>query len=41
MRHSNVAPDSFEAMVKLGVGSLVLPLGPDVIVVSGGVVSVT
>ena len=38
-RHSKVEPASEEEKVKVGVGSLVPPLGPPVIVVSGGTVS--
>jgi hypothetical protein len=38
-RHSNVEPASLEVNAKLGVLSLVVPVGPEVIVVSGAVVS--
>ena len=38
--HSNVEPASFEEKLKVGVGLLVGPEGPESIVVSGGVVSV-
>ena len=38
-RHSNVEPASLESNAKVGVASLVVPVGPDVIVVSGAVVS--
>src|SRR3954452_5702307 len=39
--HWNVAPGSFELNAKLGVLSLIGPLGPDVMCVSGGVASTT
>ena len=38
-RHWKVEPASFEAKEKVGVASLVGPLGPEVMVASGGVVS--
>ena len=37
--HSKLEPDSEEWNSKVGVGSLVVPVGPASIVVSGGVVS--
>ena len=39
MRHSNVEPDSDEAKEKLPESLAAVPLGPDMMVVSGGVVS--
>jgi hypothetical protein len=38
-RHSNLEPGSSEVKPKVGVASLVVPDGPEVIVVSGGSVS--
>lgn len=38
-RHSNVEPGSLEENMNVGVGSVVVPDGPESIVVSGGVVS--
>ena len=38
-RHSNVEPVSVEVNVKLADALVTVPLGPPVIVVSGGVVS--
>src|SRR5438128_2103778 len=38
-RHSNVEPASLESKLKVGVLSLVVPVGPPVIVVSGDAVS--
>jgi hypothetical protein len=39
IRHANVEPDSVEVNAKAGVASLVVPLGLELMLVSGGVVS--
>ena len=39
IRHSNVAPNSFDENENVGVSSFVVPVGPAVMIVSGGSVS--